>query len=113
MLWACILLPQLALDGVLRRHAAPDEPLVLVDGPVQRQEARAIGFGFLNKVPIPSSSSAVAALQRKDNEIVESSISSNEWFPNSRRSTELWEESINLGYNKRVLTLLSWQNYEN
>lgn len=77
------------------------------------QEARAIGFGFLNKVPIPSSSSAVAALQRKDNEIVESSISSNEWFPNSRRSTELWEESINLGYNKRVLTLLSWQNYEN
>src|SRR5574337_1233698 len=31
MLWACVLLPQLALDGVLRRR--PDAgPLVLVDG---------------------------------------------------------------------------------
>lgn len=33
MLWACVLLPHLALDGVLRRRANHD-PLVLVDGPV-------------------------------------------------------------------------------
>ncbi len=33
MLWACILLPHLALDGVLRRRA-DDGPLVLVDGAV-------------------------------------------------------------------------------
>jgi protein ImuB len=33
MLWACILLPHLALDGVLRRRAN-DDPLVLVDGAV-------------------------------------------------------------------------------
>jgi protein ImuB len=33
MLWACLLLPQLALDGVLRRRD-DDSPLVLVDGPV-------------------------------------------------------------------------------
>jgi protein ImuB len=33
MLWACILLPHLALDGVLRRRAH-DDPLVLVDGAV-------------------------------------------------------------------------------
>ena len=32
MLWACIALPHLALDGVLRRRA-DDSPLVLVDGP--------------------------------------------------------------------------------
>ncbi|GLQ89281.1 Y-family DNA polymerase [Dyella flagellata] len=32
MLWACISLPHLALDGVLRRRA-DDAPLVLVDGP--------------------------------------------------------------------------------
>jgi len=32
MLWACLLLPQLALDGVLRRRA-DDSPLALVDGP--------------------------------------------------------------------------------
>jgi protein ImuB len=33
MLWACLLLPQLALDGVLR-HRTDDGPLVLVDGPI-------------------------------------------------------------------------------
>lgn len=32
MLWACILLPHLALDGVLRRRPTED-PLVLVSGP--------------------------------------------------------------------------------
>jgi protein ImuB len=33
MLWACVLLPHLALDGILRRRVS-DEPLVLVDGAV-------------------------------------------------------------------------------
>ncbi|MGY0557106.1 MULTISPECIES: Y-family DNA polymerase [unclassified Lysobacter] len=42
MLWACILLPQLALDGVLRRHPDPDTPLVLVTGPAQRRVLRAV-----------------------------------------------------------------------
>ena len=42
MLWACILLPQLALDGVLRRHATPDEPLALVSGPAQRRILRGV-----------------------------------------------------------------------
>ena len=32
MLWACIKLPHLAMDGILRRRPT-DEPLVLVDGP--------------------------------------------------------------------------------
>jgi len=38
MLWTCIKLPHLAMDGILRRRPT-DEPLVLVDGPVN---ARAI-----------------------------------------------------------------------
>ncbi|MDY1549560.1 Y-family DNA polymerase [Luteibacter sahnii] len=50
MLWACILLPSLALDGVLRRQ--PDSgPVVLVDGPAQTRtvvaanaEAKAAGL---------------------------------------------------------------------
>ena len=42
MLWACILLPQLALDGVVRRHATPDEPLALIAGPVQRRVLRSV-----------------------------------------------------------------------
>src|SRR5690606_23738085 len=37
MLWACIHLPALALDGVLRRHPHPDAPLALVTGPAQRR----------------------------------------------------------------------------
>ena len=42
MLWACILLPQLALDGVLRRHAEPDQPLALISGPSQRRVLHAV-----------------------------------------------------------------------
>jgi len=39
MLWACVLLPQLALDGVLRRRDAPG-PLVLVQAASGEELAR-------------------------------------------------------------------------
>lgn len=43
MQWACVLLPQLAMDGVLRRLEAPaDAAIVLVDGPVQRRVLHAV-----------------------------------------------------------------------
>ncbi|WP_223807199.1 Y-family DNA polymerase [Montanilutibacter psychrotolerans] len=42
MQWACLLLPQLALDAVLRQHPAPDQPLVLVTGPMQRRVLHAV-----------------------------------------------------------------------
>src|SRR5690606_24517232 len=42
MRWACILLPQLALDGVLRRCADPDAPLALVAGAPQRRVLHAV-----------------------------------------------------------------------
>ena len=42
MLWACILLPQLALDGVLRRHPEPRRPLALVTGPVHKRMLAAV-----------------------------------------------------------------------
>ena len=35
MLWACIVLPHLALDGVLRRRSPSDQPLALVGGSPQ------------------------------------------------------------------------------
>jgi protein ImuB len=41
-LWACILLPQLALDGVMRQRAEPAEPLVLLGGPPQRRVLQAV-----------------------------------------------------------------------
>lgn len=38
MLWACIYLPHLGIDCVLRRHPTPAEPLALVGGNAQRRE---------------------------------------------------------------------------
>jgi len=37
MLWACVLLPRLALDDVLRRHPDPERPIALVTGPAQKR----------------------------------------------------------------------------
>ncbi|HTL13745.1 MAG TPA: DNA polymerase Y family protein [Thermomonas sp.] len=42
MLWACILLPRLALDGVLRRRPDPEAPLALVGGPAQLRTLHAV-----------------------------------------------------------------------
>lgn len=42
MLWACILLPRLALDGVLRRLPDPAPPLALVGGPAQLRSLHAV-----------------------------------------------------------------------
>ncbi|QNP40677.1 Y-family DNA polymerase [Lysobacter solisilvae (ex Woo and Kim 2020)] len=42
MRWACLFLPQLAIDGVLRRHPDRDAPLVLLEGPVQRRVVHAV-----------------------------------------------------------------------
>ncbi|MBJ9974263.1 DNA polymerase Y family protein [Pseudomonas sp. S75] len=42
MLWACILLPQLALDTVLRGRDDADSPLVVLSGPAQRRVLQAV-----------------------------------------------------------------------
>jgi len=42
MLWACILLPRLALDSVLRRLPDPDQPLALVTGPASLRSLHAV-----------------------------------------------------------------------
>src|SRR5690606_12012346 len=42
MLWACVLLPQLALVGVLRRLPDPQAPLALVTGPAQLRSLYAV-----------------------------------------------------------------------
>lgn len=42
MLWACIHLPHLGIDCVLRRHPTPEEPLALIGGPMQRRELVAV-----------------------------------------------------------------------
>src|SRR5690606_35876717 len=47
MLWACVLLPQLALDGVLRRLPEPEAPLALVEGPAQLRSLHAVNAAAL------------------------------------------------------------------
>ena len=42
MLWACIALPQLALDAVLRRTVDPSKPLALVSGPAHLRSLHAV-----------------------------------------------------------------------
>ena len=42
MLWACIALPRLALDAVLRRLPDPSRPLALVSGPAQLRHLDAV-----------------------------------------------------------------------
>ncbi|MBL4609037.1 MAG: Y-family DNA polymerase [Pseudomonadaceae bacterium] len=42
MRWACILFPQLAMDGVLRASENPEAPLALITGPSQRRVVQAI-----------------------------------------------------------------------
>lgn len=42
MRWACILLPHLAMDGVLRQRSDPDTPLALLAGSAQRRIVQAV-----------------------------------------------------------------------
>lgn len=42
MHWACLYLPHLALDAVLRNHSDPGRPLVLVTGPAQKRVLAAV-----------------------------------------------------------------------
>lgn len=42
MVWACILLPQLAMDVALRQQPDPNAPLALVTGPAQKRVLRAV-----------------------------------------------------------------------
>lgn len=41
-MWACLLLPSLALDGVLRHRPAVDEPFALIAGPEQQRRLVAV-----------------------------------------------------------------------
>ena len=42
MRWACVLLPHLAIDAVLRQHPQPDAAHVLITGPAQRRVLNAV-----------------------------------------------------------------------
>jgi protein ImuB len=44
MRWACVLLPHLALDAILRQQPAPDAAHVLIAGPTQRRVLHAVNM---------------------------------------------------------------------
>lgn len=60
MRWACILLPQLALDTVLRRWPTPDQPLALLAGPPQRRTLKAVNAAARARGLQPGQSLATA-----------------------------------------------------
>ena len=68
MLWAGIVLPQLALDGVLRHHPDPAHPLALVTGPSQQRLIAAVNsqageMGVRPGMDIPTARALVSQLE--------------------------------------------------
>lgn len=49
MLWACIYLPHLGIDCVLRRHPTPEDPIALVGGHAQRRELVAVNEAAVSR----------------------------------------------------------------
>ena len=76
------------------------------------EEANALGFGGLGTKSVPSESPAMRALLDESGAIHEDETNTETWFSERARRADLWEESVNLGYDKRVLTLLSWREYD-
>lgn len=74
------------------------------------EEAQALGFAGLGNRLVPENSPTVHAASDPLRAIKEGATNSEAWFSERYRRADLWEEAIGLGYNGRVLTLLSWQN---
>ena len=66
MRWVCILLPQLALDDVLRRRSDPQAPLALIAGTPQRRMLRAVNAAARQLGLRPGQSLAAAQALSRD-----------------------------------------------
>lgn len=66
MLWACILLPQLALDAVLRGLADPQAPLALISGSPQRRVLQTVNTAARELGLRPGQPLAVAQMLSRD-----------------------------------------------
>ena len=76
------------------------------------EEANALGFGGIGNRLVPDGSASEKARHGTGGSIHESATNTEAWFSERCQRAELWEEAINLGYGKRVLTLLAWSDYE-
>ncbi|WP_339649345.1 DNA polymerase Y family protein [Halopseudomonas pelagia] len=66
MLWACILLPQLALDAVLRGLADPQAPLALISGTPQRRVLQTVNAAARELGLRPGQSLTAAQMLSRD-----------------------------------------------
>lgn len=66
MLWACIVLPQLAMDAVQRRRSDGSQPLVLLSGPSQRRVLQAVNLPARALGLKPGMSLAAAQMLSRD-----------------------------------------------
>jgi hypothetical protein len=76
------------------------------------QEAKAIGFGGLGNKRVPDGSATSEAAGRSGWQIQQSKVQSESWFSERRARANLWEEAVRLGSSTRVLTVLSWEDYD-
>jgi hypothetical protein len=74
------------------------------------EQARFWGFGSVRDIPVPDGNPTKEALEI--NGIREAKTDVKTWFPLKESNAELWEEAVQLGSSKRVLTLLSWANFK-
>lgn len=80
----------------------------LVKNYIPSEEAQAIGFKFLGgtrRVPEGSGASAATSTEGK---IIGRKSTTGDWFSSRTAESELWEESMALGYTGLVLTLLAF-----
>jgi len=73
------------------------------------EQARFWGFGSVRDFSVPDGNPTKEALEI--NGIREAKTDVKTWFPRKESNAELWEEAVQLGSSKRVLTLLSWANF--
>ena len=74
------------------------------------EQARFWGFGSLRDIPVPDGSPTTKAPGVSG--IQEAKTNVKTWFPGKENNAELWEEAVQLGSSKRVLTLLFWVNFK-
>jgi len=120
MLWACILLPHLAIDGVLRRRPPSDEPLVLVTGSAQSRSILAANTPARAAGLRPGQRLAVAQALLSRFETVEHDPATTErwhrllaaWAYRYSAEVVLWPHAIVLEVSRSLNLFGPWPHFE-
>jgi hypothetical protein len=77
------------------------------------EEAAALGFRFVardRRVPVGVPTALITSGDTIQNNVKGAGVSSELWFPDRHRQSDLWEDACRLGGTGRVLTLLALSN---